>query len=88
MFFRRLRDCREDKDLSQEQVAAFLNIDQRVYSTYETGKRKIPVDYLINLSLLYNTSVDYLLNLTDTIKPYYRSDAIEVLKINVDKNKS
>ena len=73
MYFRRLRDCREDKDLSQVQVAEFLGIDQRVYSTYETGKRKIPIDLLIKLAKLYNTSIDYLVGLTDDSTPYKKS---------------
>lgn len=60
----RLKDLREDKDLKQKDVAQYLQIDQRVYSNYETGKREIPVHLLIRLSALYNTSVDYLLGLT------------------------
>ena len=43
MYYKRLRDLREDKDLAQKEVAAHLGIDQRVYSNYETGKREIPV---------------------------------------------
>ena len=73
MFFRRLRDCREDKDLSQKQLAELLKIDQRVYSTYETGKRKIPINLLIELAKIYDTSIDYLVGLTDTAIPYERS---------------
>lgn len=68
----RLKDCREDKDLTQTKVAETLGIDQRVYSTYETGKRQIPVHYLIKLALLYKTSVDYLVGLTNNPKPYDR----------------
>lgn len=61
MLFPRLRDLREDRDLPQKQVAAILGIDQRVYSTYETGKRDIPVNHLIALADFYNVSVDYIL---------------------------
>lgn len=60
-YYHRLRDMREDHDMVQKEVAAYLNIDQRVYSTYETGKREIPVHLLIRLADLYGTSVDYLL---------------------------
>ncbi len=69
-YYPRLRDMREDHDLVQKEVAAYLGIDQRVYSTYETGKREIPVRFLIALARRYNTSVDYLLGLTNQSKPY------------------
>lgn len=69
-YFPRIRECREDKDLTQKEVGAYLGIDQRVYSTYETGKQRIRVDYLIELAKLYQTSTDYLLGLTDRRKPY------------------
>lgn len=52
---------REDADKTQKEIAALLGIDQRVYSTYETGKREIPSRYLIVLADYYHTSVDYLL---------------------------
>lgn len=61
--FPRLRDMREDNDLKQKEIAAILNIDQRVYSNYEIGKREIPVHLLIKLSQFYNVSTDYLLGL-------------------------
>ena len=70
--YQRLKDCREDKDLTQAQVGKLLGIDQRVYSTYETGKRQIPVEYLIQLALFYTTSVDYLVGLTNNPEPYER----------------
>lgn len=69
-YFRRLRDMREDHDLTQKEVAAHLGIDQRVYSNYEIGKREIPVHLLILLADLYNTSTDYLLGRTDRSAPY------------------
>ena len=56
MYYKRLRDLREDKDLAQKEVAAHLGIDQRVYSNYETGKREIPVHLVIKLAKFYNTS--------------------------------
>lgn len=70
MYYPRLRDLREDQDLAQKEVAAFLGIDQRVYSNYETGKREIPVHLLIRLAELYHTSTDYLLGRTLVRTPY------------------
>lgn len=72
LYFVRLKDFREDRDLTQVEISKILNIDQRVYSNYETGKRKIPVNHLITLAKFYNTSIDYLVNLTDDPKPYLR----------------
>lgn len=68
----RLKDLREDKDLKQDEIASILNISQTNYSKYELGKINIPVNYLIKLSSFYNTSIDYLLGLTNEIKPYPR----------------
>ena len=79
--YRRLRDVREDNDLVQKEVAAYLGIDQRVYSNYETGKREIPVHLLIRLSELYRTSTDYLLGNTDCKIPYPRS----AKKLSIDE---
>lgn len=70
MVYPRLKDMREDHDLMQKEVAAFLGIDQRVYSTYETGKREIPVHHLIALADYYKTSTDYLLGRTSQPEPY------------------
>lgn len=63
--FQRIRNLREDHDLTQKQVAQKLCCSQQVYSNYELGQRDIPTDILIKLSLLYAVSVDYMLNLTD-----------------------
>ncbi|MDL2214158.1 helix-turn-helix domain-containing protein [Clostridia bacterium OttesenSCG-928-O13] len=71
-YYPRLRDCRDDADYTQAQLGARLGIDQRVYSNYETGKRMIPVDVLIELARLYGTSLDYLVGLTNEHKPYPR----------------
>jgi transcriptional regulator, XRE family len=54
----------------QKEVAAFLGIDQRVYSNYETGKREIPTRFVISLARLYNTSTDYILGMTNETRPY------------------
>ena len=63
--YQRIKDLREDADLSQRQIAEALNCSQQTYSNYETGARTIPPEILIKLAQLHNTSVDYLLGLTD-----------------------
>ena len=70
LYYPRLRDLREDHDMVQKEVAAFLGIDQRVYSNYETGKREIPTRFVISLAWLYNTSTDYILGMTNETRPY------------------
>ena len=65
----RIRNLREDADLSQEQLAKILNISQTTYSRYETGVLDITRQSLVKLALCYSTSVDYLLNLTDNKIP-------------------
>ncbi len=69
----RIREIREDKDLTQSDVAKILNVSQVAYSFYEIGKRQIPIDLLIKLAKYYNTSTDYLLELTNERKPYSKS---------------
>ncbi|MCI8352177.1 MAG: helix-turn-helix transcriptional regulator [Clostridia bacterium] len=69
----RIRDLREDHDLTQSQIAKILNMSQTGYSQYEIGKNDIPTRILIQLSKYYNTSVDYLLGLTNEINPYKRN---------------
>jgi len=66
----RLRDLREDRDLTQKQIADFLCIRQNTYSQYETGHRQVPIEVLITLATFYKTSTDYLLGLTDIKAPY------------------
>ena len=68
----RLRDFREDKDISQQKMAELLNVAQTTYSDYERGKINIPLDTLKKLALFFDTSIDYLLELTDESKPYPR----------------
>lgn len=63
--YRRLRDLREDSDLTQTQVAAYLGMKQPQYSRYEAGLRDLPTDVLIALAKLYKTSADYILELSD-----------------------
>ena len=70
MLFKRVRDLREDNDYTQKQIAEILKIHQTTYSDYEIGNLNIPVDVLIELAKLYNTSIDYIVGLTDEAKPY------------------
>ncbi len=65
MLYKRIRDLREDKDLTQTQMAEILSCSQRVYSNYERGELDIPTEILIKLANFHNVSVDYLLNRTD-----------------------
>ena len=69
MYFKRLRDLREDHDLKQSDVAAVLGIAQTVYSRYERGFQTIPLEHLIRLAAFYRVSCDYLLGLTDRAAP-------------------
>ncbi len=73
--YERIRNLREDMDLTQSDVAKILNCTQVGYSYYETGQRDIPTDVLIRLAKLFNTSTDYLLNLTDIKNPYPKNKA-------------
>jgi len=66
----RLKDLREDADLTQTQVASLLNISQVAYSYYEIGKRSIPLELLCKLADYYNTSIDYILYRTNISTPY------------------
>jgi transcriptional regulator with XRE-family HTH domain len=68
--YKRIRDLREDHDLLQKDLSAYLQCSQVCYSHYELGKRDIPTDILIRLAKYYNTSVDYLLGITDVKTPY------------------
>lgn len=70
MYLRRLRDLREDHDLSQTQVAELLRIQQTVYSRYERGAQTIPLQHLVALAQYYNVSTDYMLGLTDYPKRF------------------
>ena len=66
----RLRDLREDRDLSQREVAKLLEMSQTGYSKYETGENDIPTSVLQRLADFYNVSVDYLLGMTNQKVPY------------------
>ncbi|MCL2563733.1 MAG: helix-turn-helix domain-containing protein [Oscillospiraceae bacterium] len=73
MFFQRLRDLREDKDVTQEDIGALLNCHEDVYGRYERGIREIPAWAVIKLAAYYNVSTDYILGLTDDPTPYHRN---------------
>ena len=68
MVYKRIRDLREDKDLTQRAMAKALSCSQQVYSNYELGQRDIPTDILIKLSTFHGVSVDYILGITDNPK--------------------
>lgn len=70
----RIRDLREDKDLTQSELAKLLGCTQQTYSRYESGEITIDIYNLIKLANFYNTSCDYLLGLTDISKPYKKSE--------------
>ena len=70
MYLKRLKDLREDFDKKQYEIADLLKITRQQYSLYETGKRDIPAEYIKKLAIFYNTSSDYILELTNKTKPY------------------
>lgn len=72
----RIKELREDNDLKQRELADFLNCKQNTYQQYESEKRQIPIEALKKLAIYYNTSVDYLLELTDEPKPYQRKKCV------------
>ena len=74
MTYRRVRDLREDHDLRQVDIAKMLDMSQTGYSKYETGENDIPTAVLIKLAEYYDTSIDYLLGVTDQKKRYPATD--------------
>ncbi len=66
----RIKELREDSDLTQQMLADYLHIKQNTYSQYENGQRQLPIDALVALSKFYNTSTDYILELTDQRQAY------------------
>lgn len=68
MIYKRIRDLREDKDLTQQQIADVLFINRRTYAAYENGINSMTPETLIKIAQFHNVSVDYLLNLTDNPK--------------------
>ena len=68
----RIRDIRNDRGLTQEQIAKFLHVSQNTYSQYEIGTTRFPLDVVVKLAEYYNVSIDYLVGLTDEPTPYPR----------------
>ncbi len=79
--YNRIRDLREDHNLTQSKLAKMLNMSQTGYSKYETGENDIPTNILIELAQYYNTSIDYMLGLTNEKKAYPR----QIMKTNILK---
>lgn len=72
MELKRIKDLREDNDLLQKDIAKELNVSQQQYSRIENGTNDIRIDSLIKLAMLYKTSTDYILGITNTKTPYPR----------------
>lgn len=72
--YKRIRDLREDKDLTQKELANYLNVSQKSYSRYERGERTIAPEILSKLATFHETSVDYLLGRTDDKTDYTKKE--------------
>lgn len=72
----RLKELREDKDIKQQEIARMLKIATNTYCNYENEKRIIPYDCIIKLAEFYNTSVDYILEVTDDKRPYKKKNKL------------
>lgn len=70
MKYERIRNLREDHNLTQTEIAKYLHVSQRTYSRYENDERAIPIEILIKLAAYYTTSLDYLTGVTDIKRPY------------------
>lgn len=82
MAYERLRNLREDRDLTQKEVGDYLKMSQTGYSQYELGNNDVPTRILRQLALFYDTSVDYLLDMTDETRPYPRKhDPVKKQKV-------
>ncbi len=75
--YQRIRDLREDKDMTQTALAKQIGMSQTGYSKYETGENDVPTSILIKLAALHGTSIDYILGQTDVKKPYPKSKGRE-----------
>ena len=74
----RLKDIREDLDITQKELAARLHIGQNTYSQYENGQRGLPIEVLMQLTVIFDTSADYILGLTDERRAYPRSERMKL----------
>ena len=70
IMYLRIRDLREDSDLTQQEIAEYLLCDQSLYSKYERGERALPLEFAVKLAQYYKVSVDYLVGLTNVKSPY------------------
>lgn len=84
MMYQRLRDLREDHDLTQKQVAAYLSFTHSAYAKIERGERVLTAEVLIKLSNLYDVSVDYLLGLTDFPKRIHKKQSLLVCSLTIE----
>lgn len=74
MYYPRLRDLREDKDLTQNELVEILGMHKTTYTNYEQGKREIPFSLVIRLAEFYNVSIDYIAGLINTPLPLHRDN--------------
>ncbi len=72
MIYERIKNLREDKYIKQRELAEYLNVSQNTYSQYENGVISLNAETLVKLAKFYDTSIDYLLELTDERRPYKR----------------
>ncbi len=84
----RLKNLREDHDLTQKQLSEYLSVSQVAYSYYELSRRSIPVEVLNKLSDYYNTSIDYILYKTNISKPYPKKSKVKSITNNIDIEQS
>ena len=70
-YYPRLRDLREDADLTQDQLVKILGMHKTTYTNYEQGKREPPFELIIRLAEFYNVSIDYIAGVTNTFRPLY-----------------
>lgn len=73
-YYPRLRDLREDMDLTQDQLVEILKMHKTTYTNYEQGKREPPFELIIRLAKFYNVSIDYIAGLTDNPNKKYKQD--------------
>ncbi len=69
-YYPRLRDLREDRDLTQDELVKILNMHKTTYTNYEQGKREPPFELIIKLAKFYNVTIDYIAGLTNNPRPY------------------
>lgn len=74
-YVRRIRDLREDHDMTQQEIADLLGTSQTMYARYERGANEMPIHHLITLCRFYKVSADYILGLTDTPTPPFETGA-------------